>query len=73
MADKLDFEYCEECNEAGWVWDDIAHAAGGSPHKYCYCKHGDRLAAEDAEAKRKKQGKFKTCPTCNGAGKVKRG
>lgn len=73
MVDKQELEYCEVCNDAGWIWDDVAYAAGSTPHKYCYCEHGDLLAEEDAATKRKDKKQFKTCPTCNGAGKVKRG
>ncbi len=72
MADKPDFEYCEICDNIGWVWDDVAHAAGGSPHKYCYCVYGDLLVEKELAVKRKNEKQFKTCPTCNGSGKIKR-
>jgi len=67
-----ELEYCEVCGERGWVHDDLSHAMGGRWWAYCHCRHGDRLAAEDAEAHRKEQVEFKTCSACNGAGKVKR-
>ncbi|KKK96441.1 hypothetical protein LCGC14_2662720 [marine sediment metagenome] len=68
----MNIEYCEVCGERGWIWDDLSRAIGGSPHKYCHCQHGELLAEKDAEKHRKEQAKFKTCPTCNGDGKVKR-
>ena len=65
-------DYCGACDNRGWVWDDVAHAAGSTPHKYCICKHGDLLVEEEIAAKRQLQDKFKPCPTCEGTGKVRR-
>jgi len=63
---------CGVCGNTGRIWDDYAGAKGRDPHKHCHCIHGDRLAVAAAAAKRKEQEEFKTCPACDGKGKVKR-
>ncbi len=65
---------CGICGNTGWIWDaEAIRLSGRNPHQHCHCVYGDRLAVEDAAEKHQEQENFKTCPTCKGAGKVKRG
>lgn len=75
---EADDEYCSECFDAGWKHDDFASAMGGCWWRYCDCEHGSRLSKEDdAKARKQKrlreeQSPYKSCPTCDGSGKIKK-
>lgn len=72
MATAEELEDCDICFEQGVVDDDVAHACGGRPWRYCHCPHGEREAEKDMEALREKERKdpYKKCPTCGGGGRV---
>ena len=65
---------CDVCGTRGWDYDDLSSAMGGKWWRNCNCAHGARESAKDDEEYRRKQARspFKTCPTCNGDGVVKK-
>jgi len=59
---------CAKCNNKGWLYTDPDPLMDAKFWRYCNCEHAARLRGEDEEKYLESQ--LKTCPTCDGSGKV---